>query len=130
MREAEVWRTLKPFHPSLISPSGFTNASAAPSPPAASAPRPDDHRRPLGLGERVGDLLGQLAEQLQIVAEPVDLHPQVHFRTNGEHFATLAHHLAQPRGDQRRFPANVGADQQHRVRALDPRDGRIERHRD
>ncbi len=40
MREAEVWRTLKPFHPSLMSPSGFTNASAAPSPPAASAPGP------------------------------------------------------------------------------------------
>ena len=59
MREAEVWRTLKPFQPSLIRPSGSTSASAAPSaarrrarpgrrsPPAA---RPWRRRRVTALG--------------------------------------------------------------------------------
>src|SRR5215213_9732653 len=40
MREADVWTTLKPFHPSRISLSGPASASAPPSPPAANAPGP------------------------------------------------------------------------------------------
>ena len=46
-----------------------------------------------------------------------------------EHLAALARDLADARGDQRRFPADVRADQQHRVGALDAGDGRVERDR-
>ena len=129
MREAEVWRTLKPFQPSLIRPSGSTSASAAPERRRRRARPADDHRRPLGRGERVRHRLGQLAEQLEIVAQPLDLHAEVDLGPDREHLAALARDLADAGGDQRRFPADVGADQQHHVGALDPGDGRVERDR-
>ena len=108
--------TLKPFQPSLIRPSGSTSASAAPSAPAAERTRADDHRRTLGLGERVRHRLGQLAEQLEIVAEPLDLHAEIDLGPDREHLAALARDLAHAGGDQRRFPADVRADQQDRRR--------------
>ena len=91
--------------------------------------RPDNDRRLCRVRECVGDFLRQLAEQLQVVAEPFDLHSEVDFGPDREDLAALARDLAHAGGDQRRFPADVRADQQHRVRALDPGDGRVERDR-
>ena len=121
MREAEVWSTLKPFQPSVIRPSGLTSASAAPSAAGAERPGADDHRRTLGIRERVRHRLGQLAEQLEVVAEPLDLHAEVDLRPDREHLAALARNLAHAGRDQRRFPADVRPDQQHHVGILDAR---------
>ena len=123
MRDAEVWRTLKPFQPALM--NGPAAASAAPCPPAASAPGADDHHRALGLGDRVG----QLAEQLEIVAEPFDRIGQIDLGPDAEHLGPAPHRLAQPRVDQRRFPARVGADQQDRVGIVEIGQRRVEPHR-
>ncbi len=91
--------------------------------------RADDQRRTLGPGEGFGHLLRQVAEQLQVIAEPLDLHPEVGFRTDRVDPAALARDLAHARGDERRLPADVRSDEQHRVGALDARDGRVECHR-
>ena len=121
-----MWRTLKPFQPSLMRPSGSTSASAAPSPPAASAPPPTITAGRSALANASVDRLGQLAEQLEIVAEPLDLHAEIDLGPDREDLAALARDLADAGGDQRRFPADVGADEQDRVRALDAGDGRVE----
>ena len=91
--------------------------------------RADDHRRPLGRGERLGHRLGQLAEQFEVVAEPFGVEREIDLGPDGEDLAALARDLAQAGVDQRRFPARVGADQQHRIGMLDAGDGRVERDR-
>ena len=128
MRDAEVWRTLKPFQPSLIRLERLDQRQRRAERARRQArPAPTITAGRSRLGERVRDRLGQLAEQLEIVAEPFDLHAEVDLRPDGEHLAALARDLADARVDQRRFPADVGADQQDDVGILDPGDGRVER---
>ena len=92
--------------------------------------RADDHRRPLRHPRtRRPTALGSLPSSSRSSPSHSTLHAEVDFRPDGEHLGALAHRLAQPRVDQRRFPARVGADQQDRVGILDPGDGRVERHR-
>ena len=96
--------------------------------------RPDDNRGPLGGSERLshgdsprlGTVPRKFTEQLQIVAEPRDLHSEVDFRPDGEDLAALARDLANACRDQRRFPADVRPDEQDDVRGLDAGDGRVE----
>ena len=116
MREAEVWRTLKPFQPSLIEAERLDQRQRRAKPARGKRAGADDHRRPLRSGEGVRHRLRQLAEQLQVVAKPLDLHPEVDFGPDREDLAALARDLADARGDQRRFPADVRADEQHRRR--------------
>ena len=129
MRDALVWRTLKPFQPSRTSLSDFTRPSAAPRAFAASAPAPTMTAGRSASGEGVRDLLRKLAEQLEVVADPADPHAEVGLRPDGEDLRALALRLAEPHVDQRRFPARVRPDEQDRIRILDARDGRIEVHR-
>ncbi len=88
----------------------------------------DDHRRPLRFRERLGHCLRQLAEQLQIVANPLDRHRQVDFGPDRKDLAALLGNLPQAGRHQRRFPSRVAADQQDRVGLLDSGDGRVEVH--
>ena len=124
-----MWTTLKPFQPSRIELERLRQRQRGAQRAGGQRTRADDHRRPLGRGEGVRHRLGQLAEQLQIVAEPFDLHAEVDLGPDREDLAALARDLADAGGDQRRFPADVRADQQHGVGILDAGDGRVERHR-
>ena len=124
-----MWSTLKPFQPSRTSFNVSASLERRSERALGKRSPADDHRRPLRILERVRGRLGQFADQREIVAEPFDLEAQIDLRPDAEHLRPAPHRLAQPRVDQRRFPARVGADQQDRIRRLDPGDGRIERHR-
>ena len=104
IRDAEVWRTLKPFHSPWMRPSGPTSASAAPRPPAASAPGPTITAGRSALANASDTALGSSAEQLQIVAKPFDLHSEIDLWPDREDLASLARDLANSSGNQRCFP--------------------------
>ena len=65
IREAAVWMTLKPFQSGLISPSGSTSASAAPSAPDASAPGPTITAGRCALANASRTALGSLPSSLR-----------------------------------------------------------------
>src|SRR4051794_6389729 len=68
--------------------------------------RADDHRRTFRASEGMGHRLRQLAEKLEIVAEPFDLHPKIDLGPDREDLAALARDLADAGRDQRGFPAD------------------------
>ncbi len=86
----------------------------------------DDHHRTRGLAEQLGDGLGQVAQHRQVGAQPLDLVGQVCLGADREDLGALLDRLADTGVHQRRFPAQIGADQQDRIGALDARDGRVE----
>src|SRR3954469_16279630 len=110
MREADVWSTLKPFHPSRTRLSGCTSASAAPSPPAASAPAPTITAGRSAAAKASLTGCGSLPSTF-VLAEPLNFHAEVDFWPHAEHAAARARDLADAGRDQRRFPADVGADE-------------------
>ena len=89
----------------------------------------DDHRRTRSLAERFEDDVGQLGQQRRVIAQPFDLVGQVHFRADREQLGPALDRLADAGVHQRRFPAQVGADQQDDVRRLQIGERRVEHDR-
>ena len=89
----------------------------------------DDHRR-LGSAQHLGRgsfATDQRIQRLAAVAEPFDREGQIGRRADRrdpEAAAQIA--LSQPRIDERRFPARIGADEQTGVGLLDAGDRRVE----
>ncbi len=118
---------MNPFQSSLMRPREWTRASEAPARRPQARPAPTITAGRSAFRERIGHLVRKIAEQLEIVPEPFDPHAEVDFRADRENLAALARDLADAGRDQRRFPADVRADQEHHVGMFDPSDGRIER---
>ena len=120
---------MKPFQPSFIRPERTDERQRGAERSGTERARSDDHGRTLRRGECVHYLLGQLAEQLEIIPQPLDLHSEIDLGPDAKHLAALARDLADAGGDQWRFPADVRTDQQDHVGAFDPGNRRVERDR-
>ena len=85
MRDALVWRTLKPFQPSRISLSELRRApSAAPRASAASAPAPTMTAGRSALAKASVTSFGSLPSSLRSLPIQLDPHAEVDFRPDGE----------------------------------------------
>ncbi len=96
------------------------------APPAASAPAPTITAGRSAAANASATCFGSLPSSLRSSPSHSTFMPRSTLRADAEHLAALARDLADARGDQRRFPAEVGADQQDHVRVLDAGDGRVE----
>ena len=87
----------------------------------------DNDRRALGLCQRIGNYLGQLADQRRIIAQPFDRIGQIKRRADAINFRLAPRCLfAQPHIEQRCLTARIGADEQHDVGVFNPGNARIE----
>ena len=81
MRDAEMWRTLKPFQPSRIRLERLDQRQRRAERAGRQArPAPTITAGRSALANASVDRLRKLAEQLEIVADPLDLHAEVDFR--------------------------------------------------
>ena len=86
----------------------------------------DNHHRTLRGFECVTYRLGQLCKQAKVIAQPFDSIGQVDLRPDREHFRASFDRLPDPGVHQRRFPAQIAADQQDDVGAFRSGYGRVE----
>jgi hypothetical protein len=85
IRAAARWSTLKPFQPSTDQLPALGQRQRRAERAGDEAARADDHRRALGLGHRLGDVPGQLAEHRGIVAEELGRVGRLPVRADDEH---------------------------------------------
>ena len=97
---------------------------------AGERPLPDYDHRVFGIAQHRGPGVvarSQCVQHGAAIAQHLDRKCQVEGGTDRRDPETaLEISLAQPRIDQRRFPARVGADQQTGIRVFDPRNCRVE----
>ena len=86
-------------------------------------PLPDDNHRVFGIAQHGGPGMvarGQCVQHSAVIAQHLDRKCEVESGTDRSNPKTaLEMSLAQPRIDERRFPARVGADKQTRIRVFD-----------
>ena len=87
----------------------------------------DDDRRPLGLRQRIHSRLWQFAQRLRTRAEVAVFIGQIGLFADQSDLGLAGQpRLAQAGVQQRRLGARIGADDQHGVGVLDPRQTRVE----